>query len=164
MTSQEWDQRYAAPALVWSAEPNRFLVAEVDGVRAGRAFDLRCGPGTQRDLAGGAGLGGHRSRLLARTEGHRGPQNPEVLFTADDIERELPGVLIERAERVLRPVTVDGREVNAIHALVRANRPVGATITTRCDSPRHRWGEAVLACDLLSISSNACPAPQPEAR
>lgn len=63
---------------------------------------------------------------LNLTEGHGGPQDPEVLFTAPEIERELPGLVIERAERVLRQVTVDGREVDAIDALVRAKRPVGA--------------------------------------
>ena len=64
--------------------------------------------------------------LLNLSQGHGGPQNPEVLFTPSDIERGLPGLGIERAERVLRPVTVDGREVTAIDALVRAKRPLGA--------------------------------------
>ena len=63
--------------------------------------------------------------LLNLSQGHGGPQNPEVLFTPADIERDLPGLGIERAERVLRPLTVDGREVDAIDALVRAKRPLG---------------------------------------
>jgi SAM-dependent methyltransferase len=64
--------------------------------------------------------------LLNLTEGYGGPQRAEVLFTPADIERNLPGLRIERAERVLRPVTVDGREVNAIDALVRATMPMSA--------------------------------------
>jgi SAM-dependent methyltransferase len=40
-----WDERYAVDELVWTAEPNRFLVAEVDGVTPGRALDLACGEG-----------------------------------------------------------------------------------------------------------------------
>ncbi len=64
--------------------------------------------------------------LLNLSQGHGGPQNPEVLFTPADIERDLPGLGIERAERVLRPVTVDGRQVNAIDALVRAKKPLAA--------------------------------------
>lgn len=60
------------------------------------------------------------------SQGYGGPQNPEVLFTPADIERDLPGLSIERAERVLRPVTVDGREVAAIDALVRAKKPLSA--------------------------------------
>jgi SAM-dependent methyltransferase len=63
---------------------------------------------------------------LNLTEGHGGPRDPEVLFTPADIEHELPGLRIERAERVLRLLTVDGREVDAIDALVRARRPAGA--------------------------------------
>jgi SAM-dependent methyltransferase len=40
-----WDERYAGDDLVWSAEPNRFLVAEVEQLPAGRALDLACGEG-----------------------------------------------------------------------------------------------------------------------
>ncbi|HVC75384.1 MAG TPA: class I SAM-dependent methyltransferase [Candidatus Micrarchaeaceae archaeon] len=64
--------------------------------------------------------------LLNLSQGHGGPQDPELLFTPADIERVLPGLGIERAESVLRPLTVDGREVSAIDALVRAKRPLGA--------------------------------------
>jgi hypothetical protein len=63
---------------------------------------------------------------LNLTEGHGGPRDPEVLFTPADIEHELPGLRIERAERVLHLLTVDGREVDAIDALIRARRPAGA--------------------------------------
>ena len=45
MNSDEWDARYAATGLVWSAEPNRFVVAEVDDLAPGRALDLACGEG-----------------------------------------------------------------------------------------------------------------------
>ena len=62
--------------------------------------------------------------LLNLTEGIGGPQSPEVLFTPADIEKDLAGLHIERAERVLRPVSVEGREVNAIDALVRAVKPL----------------------------------------
>lgn len=45
MDRQHWDERYAGDDLVWSAEPNRFLVAEVEALPAGRALDLACGEG-----------------------------------------------------------------------------------------------------------------------
>ncbi len=61
--------------------------------------------------------------LLNLSEGVGGPQDREVLFTPADIEKDLSGLHIERAKRVLRPVTVEGREVNAIDALVRATKP-----------------------------------------
>jgi ubiquinone/menaquinone biosynthesis C-methylase UbiE len=40
-----WDERYRTEELVWKAEPNRFLVAEVGSLRPGRALDLACGEG-----------------------------------------------------------------------------------------------------------------------
>jgi len=43
--SNVWDERYAGDDLVWSAEPNRFLVAEVETLPPGRALDLACGEG-----------------------------------------------------------------------------------------------------------------------
>lgn len=45
MTSADWDARYAGRELLWTAQPNRFLVAEVSGLEPGRALDLACGEG-----------------------------------------------------------------------------------------------------------------------
>ena len=45
ITPDDWDRRYAEPQLVWSAEPNRFLVEELAGLPPGRALDLACGEG-----------------------------------------------------------------------------------------------------------------------
>lgn len=43
--AEYWDGRYAEKELVWSAGPNQFLPAQVDGVSPGRAVDLGCGEG-----------------------------------------------------------------------------------------------------------------------
>jgi SAM-dependent methyltransferase len=40
-----WNRRYAGSELLWTAEPNRFLVAETSGLPPGRALDLACGEG-----------------------------------------------------------------------------------------------------------------------
>ncbi len=45
MDSQEWDRRYAGTELVWTAEPNQFVVAELQDLPPGRALDLGCGEG-----------------------------------------------------------------------------------------------------------------------
>jgi SAM-dependent methyltransferase len=46
VNSTEWDNRYAAsPDLVWTGEPNRFVVEEVAHLRPGRALDLAAGEG-----------------------------------------------------------------------------------------------------------------------
>jgi SAM-dependent methyltransferase len=63
---------------------------------------------------------GHDLTNLA--EGVGGPSDPGLLCTPDEIASELPGLEIEKAERVLRDVR--GEERDAIDALVRARRPV----------------------------------------
>jgi SAM-dependent methyltransferase len=43
--SHEWDRRYAGADLVWTAEPNRFVAAELADLAPGRALDLAAGEG-----------------------------------------------------------------------------------------------------------------------
>ena len=45
MDSAGWDRRYAGSELIWTAEANRFLAAEAEGLPAGRALDVACGEG-----------------------------------------------------------------------------------------------------------------------
>ena len=59
--------------------------------------------------------------LTNMTDGVGGPSDPRLLFTPDEIAMELPGLEIEKAERVLRDVK--GEERDAIDALVRARKP-----------------------------------------
>jgi SAM-dependent methyltransferase len=65
-------------------------------------------------------VGHDTSNLL---EGTGGPQDPEVLFSPEEIARDLPGLRVERAERVTRTVVSEAGEATAIDALVRAVRP-----------------------------------------
>lgn len=58
--------------------------------------------------------------LTNLTEGVGGPSDPGVLYTPEDIVSELPGLEIEKAERVLRDVEIADRP--AIDVLVRARR------------------------------------------
>ena len=193
-----WNRRYGDAELLWTAKPNRFLVAEVESMTPGRALDLACGEGrnavwlaergwrvtavdfsdvglakaerlaasrgvevewiladvldyrppagafdlvavlylqlaaAERRLAharaaealapgGTIFVVGHD--LLNLTEGYGGPSEPAVLYTPEDVAGDLSGLLVERAERVRRPVPVDGGEAVAIDALVRAVKP-----------------------------------------
>ncbi len=195
-----WDRRYERSDFVWTAEPNRFLVAEVEGLPPGRALDLACGEGrnavwlaergwkvtavdfSEVGLAKAARLAASRGvevewapadlleyeprpgtydlvallylqvpaeelrLVLGRaaealapggtlllvahdlanlTEGYGGPSSPEVLYTPADVVAGIPGLSVEKAERVRRPVEVDGEEHVAIDALVRAVKPPG---------------------------------------
>jgi SAM-dependent methyltransferase len=199
MNSESWDRRYAGSELVWTAEPNRFLVAETSGLEPGRALDIACGEGRNavwlaaqgwratgvdfsgvaiekaRQLAEARGVeaewvvadlldyrpaprafelvivfylqaaeavrkailraaaaavapGGtflvvaHDSANLER--GYGGPQDPAVLYTAEDVVADLDGFDVERAECVERDVQTDDGERIALDALVRAVRPV----------------------------------------
>lgn len=45
MRREDWDRRYEERELLWSASPNRFLVAEAAGLAPARALDLACGEG-----------------------------------------------------------------------------------------------------------------------
>ncbi len=197
MNRDDWNRRYEGSELVWTARPNRFLVAEAEGLAPGRALDLACGEGRNavwlaeqgwqvvgvdfsdvaiakaRQLADARGvavewvvadllaygpeqrgfdlvilfyvqLAEEERRRIVRAgadavapggmlllvahdssniaEGHGGPQDPAVLYTAEDVAVDLAGFRIERAERVERPVeTPDGERI-ALDALVRAVR------------------------------------------
>lgn len=200
MDSHGWDQRYVGRELVWTSEPNRFLVQAVEGLAPGRALDLACGEGRNaiwlaqrgwqatgvdfskvglekaRQLEDAHGvhpewivadlldyrpepgtfqlvivfylqvpaaertsilktaatavapggtflLVGHDASNIA--QGYGGPQDPTVLYTAEDVIRDLKetGLRIERAERVQRPVKTPEGERVALDALLRASRP-----------------------------------------
>ena len=45
MDAAGWDERYAGSELVWTAEANRFVVEQVEGLNPGTAVDLACGEG-----------------------------------------------------------------------------------------------------------------------
>jgi hypothetical protein len=62
-------------------------------------------------------LVGHDASNLEH--GHGGPQDPSVLYTAEDVVADLDGFEIERADVVERPVET----AVALDVLVRARRP-----------------------------------------
>ena len=60
--------------------------------------------------------------LLNLTEGHGGPSTAAVLYTPAEVADDLGGLTVTRAERVVRPVSDDDGEHEAIDTLVRAER------------------------------------------
>ncbi|MEX0827240.1 MAG: class I SAM-dependent methyltransferase [Acidimicrobiia bacterium] len=190
MDRHAWDERYRDKELLWTAEPNRFLVEIASGLEPGTALDLAGGEGRNavwlaeqgwrvtvldwskvalekgRTLAEARGVTsevsfmeadllawepakatanlvlivylqipaehrasvwrnaaaavcdggrlvviGHDSSNLV--DGYGGPQDPAVLFTADEVAAVVAKTLsVERSERVDRPVdTEDGMRV-----------------------------------------------------
>lgn len=55
MDRAEWDERYAGTKMLWSAEPNRFVVEELAGLPPGRALDLGTGEGRNAVWLAGRG-------------------------------------------------------------------------------------------------------------
>jgi SAM-dependent methyltransferase len=45
MDRERWNERYRKTELLWTAEPNRFLVEEIAEMKPGRALDLAAGEG-----------------------------------------------------------------------------------------------------------------------
>lgn len=45
MDARTWNERYSTSELIWTAEPNQFLVAETEAMAPGRALDLGAGEG-----------------------------------------------------------------------------------------------------------------------
>ncbi|HET9123530.1 MAG TPA: class I SAM-dependent methyltransferase [Solirubrobacteraceae bacterium] len=80
--SAAWDRRYQTSELVWTAEPNRFLVAETAALPPGRALDLACGEGRNAvwlaergwDVTGVdfSAVGIQKARALAERRGVQG--------------------------------------------------------------------------------------------
>jgi SAM-dependent methyltransferase len=56
------------------------------------------------------------------TEGHGGPKDASVLYTAEDVAPALGELVVERAEAVGRTVPLEDGEAVAIDAVVRAHR------------------------------------------
>jgi SAM-dependent methyltransferase len=196
---EDWNARYAQKELLWSAEPNRLLAAEVGGLPPGRSLDLACGEGRNavwlaergwrvtgvdfsdvalakaaelaasravevewvvadvlqyepgqrafdlvallylhlpreeilrvvRPAAGAVAPGGTLVVLghdsSNPTEGHGGPKDASVLYTAGDLVPALGDLVVERAEAVERTVALPDGEAVAIDAFVRARRTV----------------------------------------
>lgn len=197
MDAGAWDERYSQKDLLWTAEPNGFLVSEVESLSPGRALDLACGEGRNSVWLAGRGwavvgvdfspigldkaaafadhlgvevewvlsdvttyepdreafdlvvvlylqlpvdelgfaLGKASSALapggtlLAVTHhseniagGFAGPQDPTILQTQQQLAALLPGLEIEKAERVTRDAEKDGESGVAIDALLRARK------------------------------------------
>jgi SAM-dependent methyltransferase len=57
------------------------------------------------------------------TRGYGGPQDPERLWVAAEVAREVQGLEIEHAGQVVRRVAIETGTVEAIDTLVRARRP-----------------------------------------
>jgi SAM-dependent methyltransferase len=120
--SAEW---IAADLLTYEPEPREFDLVII--------FYLQIPPSERQTVvraAAGAVAASGTFLLVAHDSsniehGYGGPQDPAVLYTAQDVVSDLDGsgLRIERAERAERPVETDDGERIALDALVRGLRP-----------------------------------------
>ncbi len=89
-----------------------------DRRRVYRTFADRVAPGGHLLVVG------HDTENL--TAGVGGPQDPDVLFSAEDVVESIDGsgLHVERAEQLRRPVETEAGTADALDALVRAVRPL----------------------------------------
>ncbi len=88
MEREDWNRRYAQKDLVWTAEPNRFLVSEVAGLAPGNALDLAAGEG--RNAAWLAEQGWHvRAVDFADVAAVKGKRLAEARQVADNVIFEI---------------------------------------------------------------------------
>ena len=94
MRREDWNRRYAGAESLWSAKPNRFLVAEVAGLEPGRALDLACGEGQNAVWLAGLGWDvtavDYAEVAIAKGIERAAREGVAVDFHADDLLRYRP--------------------------------------------------------------------------
>ena len=94
MKREHWDARYAQEVNLWSAKPNRFLVAEVSELPPGRGLDLACGEGQNSIWLAGLGwrmLGvDYSSVAIDKARGRAERDGVDVDFLCDDLVTHEP--------------------------------------------------------------------------
>ena len=99
MDATEWDARYAGAELVWGAEPNRFVAAELADLAPGRALDVACGEG--------------RNTIWLATRGW------------DAVGVDFSATAIDRARRLAAQADVDQRITFVVGDVVEGDLPAG---------------------------------------
>ena len=122
MDRNDWDERYQGENLVWSAEPNRFLVAEIDGSTPGRALD------------GAAARAATRSGSPTKAGRSRGSTSPKWGWTRPDVwPRHEPC-----RRRGRSPTSTTNSRPRGVPSRDRPLSPPGRGAATSCSAVRRR--------------------------
>ena len=166
MDAKAWDERYAAPDLVWSAEPNRFVAELIGPLAPGTAVDLAAGEGRnaiwmaeqgwtvvatdysaggrRADAVAGSGRARRRCRPADRPRRRRHPPGAGRARRLRPRALLLPAAARRRVARALRA----GRRGGAPRRARRRRRPCrpqprstagAARATGPCSTTRTRW-------------------------
>ena len=120
MQREDWDRRYSDVDLLWSRDPNRFLVAEAEDLAPGRALDLACGEG--RNAIWLAELGwqvtgvDYSGVAIAKARERAASARLDIEFiSADLLEYEPEPSAFDLVALFYLQIPVDERRIGAVH-------------------------------------------------
>ena len=94
MQREDWDHKYAEQEQLWSAKPNRIVVAELTDLAPGRALDLACGEGRHAVMLAGLGwdvTGVDFSEVaVAKARARAAREGLDIQFVCADLVRYKP--------------------------------------------------------------------------
>ncbi|WP_226343812.1 class I SAM-dependent methyltransferase [Agilicoccus flavus] len=150
MDADQWNERYRQSDLLWTAEPNRWVVQETSGLAPGRALDLAAGEGRNAVWLAEQGwevtavdfvqTALDRGRARAEQIGERDGVTLAVTWELDDITtRELPSGAYDLVllSYVHLP-SYDRRELT--RSCARAVAPGGTLLVVGHDATNHTEG------------------------
>lgn len=141
MDASDWDRRYAATELVWSASPNVFVEAELADLRPGRAVDVAAGEGRNAIWLAQQGWqvtatdfsqsGLDKGRAIAE---HLGLPPPRIEWLcADVLEHDLGTEVFDLAVLAYLQLPADQRRT-ALRRAFRSLRDAGTLLVVAHDS------------------------------
>ena len=136
MNREHWDERYGTEELIWKAEPNRFLVEELDALAPGRALDVACGEGRNAVWLASKGwrvTGVDFSRAgLAKAQRLATDRDVEVTWVeADVVEWQPPSVSFDVVVVMYLHLPAEQRR-KALARAAAALAPGGILLVERC--------------------------------
>ena len=174
-----WDARYrSSDDLVWGAEPNRFVAAELAGLAPGRALDVACGEGRNALWLASEGwqvTGVDFSQVAldraGQLAGEAGVGDRVTFVCADVVDGTVPGgpfdvVLVaylqvppDDRRRVLRHVCgcLAGGGILLWSAMTARTWPKGSgdRRIRQCCSPRRTWSPMCRTCRAFGWSGRS---------
>jgi SAM-dependent methyltransferase len=128
---QDWNARHAEAGLLFGAEPNRFLVAEAEGLSPGTALDLACGAGRNAVWLAGRGWAvtgvDFSAVALENARGLAAERGVEVDWVEADVREWVPPAGAFDLVTILY-LQIPGDERRLVHGRAAASVAVGGTL------------------------------------
>ena len=139
MDRNQWNERYRTAELVWTAEPNRFLVAEVADLAPARVLDLAAGEGRNAVWLAEKGWDvtaiDYSDVAIAKAHDLAHSRGVEVEAMVGDATEPLPGAPDVRSRRRRLPATPGTRPFGGTASMRRTpSRPEARCWSSRMTS------------------------------